>query len=76
MFMLRKPSHDPDHESNSSEYHTGKTCSQCNERPAGTAWSKNLCQVCNAKRLDELEEKINKLEARYSAAARKKENPQ
>ena len=42
---------DPDHEWNSSKFHTGKMCIEpgCN-KPAGTKWGKYWCQIHNANR--------------------------
>ena len=43
---------DPNDPLNSAKYHTGKACVErgC-KRPAGTAWSENWCQQCNAQRM-------------------------
>ena len=49
------PYEDPNHEYNSSKYHTGKKCiiRGCDES-AGTKWGIYWCQKHNAERLDEI----------------------
>lgn len=42
---------DPNHEGNSSKYHTGKKCINGCGRPAGTAWSPYWCFECNVERM-------------------------
>jgi len=46
---------DPNHEGNSSRYHTGKPCIEigCND-PAGTAWSPYWCFKHNLERIDRI----------------------
>lgn len=46
---------DSDYKGNSSFYHTGKKCiTKGCENPAGTTWSPNWCQPCNADRIDRI----------------------
>lgn len=58
---------DPNHEYNSSTYHTRKKCIEdgC-DKPAGTAWSPYWCWECHSKRLNRITgnliEAINSLE--------------
>ena len=53
---------DPNHPFNSSKYHTGKACITVGcSRPAGTKWGAYWCQVCNAKRLDSINESFRAL---------------
>ncbi len=51
---------DPNHDGNSSRYHTGKQCieEQC-DKPAGTRWSPFWCAQCNAERLDRISASLN-----------------
>jgi hypothetical protein len=56
---------DPTDEGNSAKYHTGKLCIEGYGRPAGTYWSPYWCQECNAKRINDISEKLNEIEARY-----------
>jgi hypothetical protein len=48
-----KPWEDPENVANSEIYYTGEECIEegCHN-PAGTAWSEDWCQVCNAKRIN------------------------
>lgn len=55
---------DPNYEGNSSKYHTGKACIDC-EKPAGTAWSKLWCFDCNVKRMRRLDAQFSKLQIDY-----------
>lgn len=50
-----KPTEDPNHEGNSAEYHTGKSCivNGCKE-PAGTWWGPSWCQKHNHERLERI----------------------
>ena len=50
---------DPDHEGNTSKYHTGKKCIEkdCN-KPAGTAWSPYWCFECNVKRIRRIDNQL------------------
>lgn len=59
-----KPPDDPNHEWNSSRYHTGRECiaDGC-KNPAGTVWSLYWCQRCNAARLRRISEKLEAIVA-------------
>ena len=61
------PHHDPNDPRNSGAYHTGKECAEpvCT-RPAGTAWSSLWCRECNARRLDRIEESLQRIEERFN----------
>lgn len=53
---------DPDHEGNSSKYHTGEQCyNRGCTNPAGTAWGKLWCFECNVKRINRINNQFNTL---------------
>ena len=58
----------PNHEGNSSKYHTGKTCIKpgCNN-PAGTTWSPYWCFECNVKRIKRIDGQLIKLQAGFES---------
>jgi len=54
---------DPNNKGNAVEFLTGKPCVEpgCGH-PAGTAWSEHWCFRCNVKRMDRVNESLEKLE--------------
>ena len=52
---------DPKNEGNSSKYHTGKVCIECQERPAGTAWSPYWCYECNVERMKRITKQMEEI---------------
>jgi len=51
-----EPYEDPNHEGNSSQYHTGKVCiEQGCDKPAGTAWSPLWCFEHNVERIHRID---------------------
>jgi len=59
---------DPNHEGNSSKYHTGKTCIEpnCKEK-AGTLWSPYWCFKCNVKRIKSIDNALTNLIASFDS---------
>lgn len=57
---VRKAWADPNHRGNSSKYHTGKPCIDC-DNAAGTAWSPLWCFKCNKKRMEHINASMAKL---------------
>lgn len=52
---------DPNHPGNSATHHTGKPCHYKCGRPAGTQWSPLLCFPCNVKRMDRIDNSMNRI---------------
>ena len=65
-----KPTADPNHDGNSSKYHTGKPCSVkgCAE-PAGTWWGPSWCQKHNHERLERIGATLEDMAARAALRA-------
>lgn len=69
-----KPYEDKLHPGNSSVYHTGKKCIEGCGRPAGTRWSPFWCQECNARRINEIDLRLNKIAKDFGIRIQDNEN--
>lgn len=52
---------DPAHAGNAKENLTGKLCLNNCGRPAGTRWSPLLCQPCNVRRMNRIDDSMQRI---------------